>query len=270
MSTQMRTGIIGAIGVLLFLLSARAVEAQEGHDDLDQAIVLFEESEWERAVESFNQLLEAGGLSKSEKSRVRKYLSWSYIMLGQEDKVVGVFKDIVRDDPDFDVDALALDRTDPPLAMVRYFGEALVKVRQEEIWEWKDKLRGTSRQAALLRSVVLPGWGQRYQGYSKRGYIMLGMTAASIAYATIAEKSFQDAQDAYDRAAEGADFDKLHTDYTEKADRADLALGIVGAMWLLNVVDAASQGPNITGPPSGLGLAPARPGGLQVVYVTRF
>ena len=265
-----RVAIFGILGVALCLLAVWPAETQQVHTSLEQTIILFENGEWEQAIESLHHLLKTGGLLKPERSKARKYIGIGYILLKEEEKAVEVFKDLVRDDSDFDMVALAIGGAEPPGEAVRFFGQAVVEVRQEEIREREARLSQTSRRAAMLRSVVLPGLGQRYQGYSKRGYFMLGMTAASIAYATISEKSFQDAQDAYDSAAEGADFDRLHTDYTEKADRADLALGIVGAMWMLNVIDAASQGPNITGPPSGLGLAPARAGGLQVVYVTRF
>ena len=89
-------------------------------------------------------------------------------------------------------------------------------------------------------------------------------------FAVSADLSYRDARDAYDNAGVGADFDKLHAEYSDKADLADLALAVVAAAWLLNVVDAATQGPNITTPPSGLSLAPAPDNGLQVVYRTSF
>ena len=265
-TAKSRHAWLGALLIPWFWAVAPA-EAEDVDAALSQAIQLFQKLEWEQSVAELNRLLDSGELSPGQRTFARKTLAEAHMSLGQDEEAVQVYKQIVGDDRTFNMRSLG---EEPGARVLMNFSQAQWLVREEERRAYEAQLSQTSRRAALLRSVVLPGWGQRYQGYSKRGYFMLGMTTASIAYATIAEKSFQDAQDAYDRAAEGADFDKLHTDYTEKADRADLALGMVGAMWMLNVIDAASQGPNITGPPSGLGLAPARAGGLQVVYVTRF
>jgi hypothetical protein len=184
---------------------------------------------------------------------------------------VEVFKDLVRDDRDFDMIALAIGDEEPNPEAVRYLGQAVMEVRREEFQALDALRRGTSRQSAFVRSAVFPGWGQRYRGYRKRGYMMIGLTAASIAYAVVADNTYRDARDAYDRASEGAEFNNLHTDFTDKSDRADLAIGFVAAAWLLNVIDAASQEANVSGISSGLALAPSSDhDGLQVVYLKRF
>ena len=93
----------------------------------------------------------------------------------------------------------------------------------------------------------MPGLGQRDQGYRGRSWALMGLTGAAVAYAAVADRSYRDARDAYDDAALDDDFDGLWRDYSDKADAADLALGIVGALWALNLVDAAVSGPNLAG-----------------------
>ena len=256
---------------VLCLPAGKPAEAQENNPPLQQAIALFDEGEWEQAIDILDGLLNAGELPRDERSRVRKFIGLGHILLGQEEKAVAVFKDIVREDRAFDMNALARGLAGRPTEAFRLFGQAVLEVRQEEIEAREAQLRLTSRRGALLRSAVLPGWGQRYLGYRNRGYMMLGLAVASISYAAIAEGDYRSARDGYNRATAGADFDRLLNDYATRADRADLALGIVAAVWVLNMVDAATQGPNITVRSSGLALR-QRPAdnGLRVVFWRRF
>jgi tetratricopeptide (TPR) repeat protein len=238
---------------------------------LDAAGSLFEQGDWERAMAALNQLLEAGALSRQERSRARKFVGVGHVLLGEEEKAVEVFKELVRDDPDFGMAELALDDEEHLTAGVRYFGQAILEVRQEELRAYEVRLRQTSRRGAFLRSAVLPGWGQRYQGYRNRGWTMLGMVGASLGYAALAERSYREARDAYDEAPLNADFDALYEDYVDKADRADLALGIFGAVWLVNVIDAATQGPNISRSQVGLKFREtADRRGLQLIFLKAF
>ena len=186
--------------------------------------------------------------------------------MGQEAAALAVYKDILRDDADFDMEDLGMDGEAPPPEAERYLGQASLQVRQEEIRSRQAQLSRTSRPQSLLRSTVLPGWGQRYLGYRNRGYFMLGLTVATIGYAVVADQQYRDAKDAYRGAADGAEFEGLYRDFRDKSNRAELAWGFVGAAWLLNMVDAAAQGPNITRP--NLAVSGAR--GLQVVYRKQF
>ena len=99
---------------------------------------------------------------------------------------------------------------------------------------------------------------------------MMGLAGASVVYAVIADQAFQDAKDKYDDAGLEADFPALWDDYKSKSDTSDLALGIVGAVWALNLLDAAVTGPNLSGLGS-VAVAPTRaPGGIQVALRMEF
>lgn len=270
-----KTRVVLLATAVLGLFPFGPAEAQQRSEALQQAIALVvEEGEWEQGVVALQQLLDAGELSQSNRSEARKFLAVAYMQLGREERAVEAFKAIVRNDPQFDMNALSLDGAEPPAKMVRLFGQAILEVRREEVWAREAELRRTSRAAAFFRSAALPGWGQRYQGYTKRGYIMAGLTVVSVTYAVLADRAYRNARDAYNTAPPDfsqAEFDKLYDDYAKEADRADLALGIVGAVWILNMIDAAIQGPNIPEAQRGLTLrAPHPHGGVQVAYYARF
>ncbi len=240
------------IAAIAAIAAASAIPAWSQDAPLDRAIARFYEGEWEQSIGALNRLLEEATMTSDERSRARKFVALGYILLGRDEDAVGVYKQIVRDDPSFDMDALALEDGETPGEAVRFFGQAILEVRQEEMRAREAQLARTSRRGALLRSAVLPGWGQRYQGYRGRSFVMLGATAVAAIYAISAENSYQTAKDDYDQARPGADFEDLFDEYTRKADQADVALGILGAAWLFNVLDTVFQGPNLERPSGGL------------------
>jgi len=170
----------------------------------------------------------------------------------------------------------------PAVEAIRYLGQAALEVRQQEIKARQALLSRLSRGGSFIRSTVLPGWGQRYQGYNNRGYLMAGMAVASITYAAITQRDYWKAQDRYEKAPEGSPFEDLFDKYENKGDTADLAFSLMGGIWLLNVIDAIIQVPNlalpglavIQGPnlvePGLVLTTPVTHDGLQIVYLTRF
>ena len=258
-----------AVVFACFLLAAFDAVPQEGNGPLQQAIDRFYAGEWEQATRALRDLLEQGHLSRSEAAQARKFIGIGYILLGQEEQAVEVFKELVRENPDFQMQDLAIEGDEPPAQAVRYFGQALLEVRQEELKAWEARLSKEWRRGALLRSAFLPGWGQGYKGYRIRGYVLAGLALSSAGYAVWADLSYRNARDAYEKAPEGSDFESLYDDYQKKADRADLALGAVGVVWGLNLIDAAIQGPNITRSPVSLRIS-ASDGGVVCACVGSF
>jgi hypothetical protein len=198
-------------------------------------------------------------------------MALGHILLGQGEPAVEAFKRLVRQDADFGMTDLGLGGQEPPPEAVRYFGQAILEVRQEEIRAREAQLIKTSRKGALLRAAVVPGWGHYYQGYRGRGFMTLGLAVGSMAFAGWAEATFRKARDEYEQAGIGDDFEKLHKTYKDRADRANLAFGVVGAIWVLNVLEAVAQGPNIARSPGGLALHSMDEGqGVRLVYRREF
>ncbi|MBI4530534.1 MAG: hypothetical protein HY709_03340, partial [Candidatus Latescibacteria bacterium] len=160
-------------------------------------IALSDSGEWEKAVTELNGLLDTGVLSQDEQTMARKVLGLTYISLGQGENAVKVFKEIVRDPLRFDKNVLG--NIVSPEAN-KYLGQAIMAVRLEEIEARKALRSRLSRGGSFIRSTVLPGWGQRYQGYNNRGYLMAGMAVASITYAAITQRDYWKAQDRYEKA----------------------------------------------------------------------
>ena len=238
----------GLIACMAICLCASGVFGQMPDGRLRTAVEQFEAGEQQRAISTLEALLSEDALSPADQSQARKYLGLGYLYQDDSQRAVDVFKDLVGDDPDFTMRDLALSYEDAPSDFaVRYFAQATLQWRQEHLQRQRDRLEETSRGGAFVRSLALPGLGQRYQGYRGRSWALLGLTGASVVYAVLADRSYRDARDAYDDARIGDDFDGLWQDYSDESDAADLALGVVAAVWALNLLDASLSGPNLTG-----------------------
>ncbi|MCG3118291.1 MAG: hypothetical protein ALAOOOJD_00459 [bacterium] len=118
-----------------------------------------------------------------------------------------------------------------------------------------------SRLKATYRSLLFPGWGQRYKGVSGRGMLFTGLVAGAGIGTLVTRSNYQSDRDDLD-AARANYLNSLHQDFaTAQAawtkwqavhrqaqhsyDRYERALLITSSIWALNVIDAffLSPGP---------------------------
>jgi len=111
--------------------------------------------------------------------------------------------------------------------------------------------------ASVYRSLVGPGWGQFYTGHPVHGSVALGTVLASLGFAAWAWVDYAGKDDDLQRfrkhdpatlregesgdgwlaRAEGA-----RSDRNDAATMVGVSLGVVGAVWAANVIDAAVLG----------------------------
>jgi hypothetical protein len=131
-------------------------------------------------------------------------------------------------------------------------------------------LQPISTFKAGYRSLLLPGWGQRYKGANKRGLLFTGLALGAGVGTLVTvldyKSDYDDAQDARDdylrvrtnyEQAQAA-YDKWQSAYetaNDSYDRRQRSLVIAAAVWALNLLDAV--------------LLPPRPGSSQNPDVTR-
>lgn len=265
-------GLLFAAALGALLIAGTGAGAQDTGQQLSAAMDQFESGAWPESMASLEALLAGGGLSPAERITIHKYLGIGYALVRkEEERAVGAFKELLSENPDFDVRDLALRFEEKPSDPVkRLFLQASYEWNQERRQRRRELMERTTRPGAIARSLLLPGLGQRYEGYRGRSWAMVGLTSASVAYAVLADRSFRRARDVYDEAAIDAEFVALWDDYSKKADRADLAMGVVGAVWALSLVDVALSGPNLSGLEA-LEVGPTdSPGGVQLAWRVEF
>ena len=118
-----------------------------------------------------------------------------------------------------------------------------------------------TRFKAAIRSMVFPGWGQRYSDRKGKGMAFLLLSVGASAAYLVADHNFNIKYDRYDRrlheydraVAQGAQHDdlvelsSLLNDAQEEAydieDVRRFTIGVAAAVWGLNVLDALLSSP---------------------------
>jgi hypothetical protein len=137
-----------------------------------------------------------------------------------------------------------------------------------------------TRFKAAVRSLFIPGWGQKYSDQTVKGTIFLGLAVASIAGYFVADHHFntefdrfEAARDEFDEAfASGASYNELQQRLAvleRQQDRAydaedvrRIMIGTVIGVWTLNVIDAFFFTPQEHGSFTVKGIT-VTPGGQQ-------
>ena len=120
----------------------------------------------------------------------------------------------------------------------------------------RQTLGKTTFLGAAGRSLLLPGWGQLYRGHKKRGYGFMGASAALAAIWFVTDMSYRSTYNTYrgtrlsdlrlDQRIAGTDSDVFTQNFERvksRAGRANLALGLLAAVWLSSVLDHLVIGP---------------------------
>lgn len=102
--------------------------------------------------------------------------------------------------------------------------------------------RTITSMGAIWRSTLVPGWGQRYKGETRKGWWLTGAGAALATASIVSAKNASDAKSAYrrvDAGASSATFDRRYND----AVNATVVFNVVGALtagfWAANVAESA-------------------------------
>lgn len=103
---------VAAWALLLSPILYRVAVAETGNPDIDAAIALYEDLEYEQAAAALEIALAKQGLSKQEATEGYRYLALSYLALGDEAKARDAFGRLLDVDPRYE-----LPRTENPRAI---------------------------------------------------------------------------------------------------------------------------------------------------------
>ena len=92
---------------------------------------------------------------------------------------------------------------------------------------------------AVWRSTLVPGWGQRYKGEKKKGWVFTGVAAGLLSASAITGINMVNAQAAYDDAKEGADFDRLNQEQVQATLYFDAVALATAGWWIYGISDSA-------------------------------
>ncbi|MDX1439134.1 MAG: hypothetical protein R3284_04450 [Rubricoccaceae bacterium] len=120
-----------------------------------------------------------------------------------------------------------------------------------------------NRPGAAMRSLVLPGWGQRHKDQRSKGWLLTGLWAASAAASVYAHVQRNSAQEAYLEETDPSLVQDRYDTYSMwHKIRGGLLIG-TAAVWTYAIVDALAV--DTRGSATELTLSPS-PTGLRLQY----
>jgi hypothetical protein len=121
------------------------------------------------------------------------------------------------------------------------------------------------RLGAAWRSMVFPGWGQRYKDEKRKGLVFSGLWLTAVGGTLISHFAYRDAKNRYEAAADPTEIEKHYgsADNWFKA-RNNLAVASIG-VYLCSYLDALlTKVPETFGAGKALGVTPTiRPNSPQ-------
>jgi hypothetical protein len=177
-------------------------------------------------IRTIGDELDAGSVPASERARAHVYMATAFLSLG----------DTLSATPHIEA-AIAI--------------HPCLEPSREAAGEWlplyeRSRPPGTScgsrMTSVTLRSLVIPGWGQRALGRTSASNYFLGSTLVSLAGAAILQTVAGSRYDEYQMSADTSRVASLY-DQAEGFRRGALALGITASgIYIWNVIDAVRAG----------------------------
>lgn len=208
-----------------------------------ESVDLYDDAQYERAVEQLHTVVPLDGIvGRATAASIHKYLAFNYVAMGRQDLARREFQTALRVDPKL---TLGEDAVIAP-KLRRLF----VAIRREAI----TRSRESTLRNTILRSLLVPGWGQVYQGQRIKGYGFIIAQTGLVAGMVFAIRSFNTARDAYvrfnsdealalyNRRRSLEDVNEAlrvrYDRYASSARRANVLIGLSAGVWGLNLIDA--------------------------------
>jgi tetratricopeptide (TPR) repeat protein len=233
--------------LMLVCCAIGSVFAQEVPEDslirmLEAAKAFYNGGEYESAIRELEDALQyLKQLESSDQVEAYKYLAFSYVAFGDNEKAKVQFKKALMLNP-----TLELDPAQVSPKIIKVFEEAKSEMATApppvvEPQPPVSPVRKTSMFGALWRSCLLPGWGQKYKGESSKGSkIMLaagvtfGVSVVSITLMEVSHSAYLDVP-----PGNTGEMDDKYKMYRFWSNAAFFSTVSFGAVYLYNIYDAA-------------------------------
>jgi len=210
---------------------------------LVEAIFQYDEAEYTKSIERLITILPVERyISSNLASEIHKYLAFNFVAQRKRKLAQQEFQTALKFNPNL---TLGDDASVAP------------KIRRTYLTIKDNTIQRSSRNAqigTILRSLVLPGWGQIHRGNRLRGYGYLSMQTGLLTGSILSLRSYSQARDAYGRfgATDAVtiynrqddinevktELNHLYNNYQSKGQRANVFIGLLATVWAVNVVDA--------------------------------
>ena len=208
----------------------------------------FRDFEYSRVIQLSDRILAQNlVLSTSEEIEIRRMRAISFYSLDDIQSCLIESLEILKIDKDYQ-----LDPVQNPPKIVSFFNEVKanfvrsVPLPADTVQVPVDSLnlilRGFDRgekttRAAILRSALLPGWGQLQRGYSTRGWLLIAASAGLAGSSIWAWRHTVSKERAYLNAVRQPQIQSTYSDYNDAYRLRNLLLSASAAVWLYAQLD---------------------------------
>jgi tetratricopeptide (TPR) repeat protein len=211
-----RNVILALLCVAVSICIAQEVPADSLVRMLEQAKMYYNNGEYEHAIQELEDALQfLKQLTQSDQVEAYKYLAFSYVAFGENEKAKQQFKKALTLDPNLELDPATVSPK-----IIKVFEEAKAEIVVEPPEKPVPPVqppvakKEISTFQATWRSCLIPGWGQMYKGQGGKGTrlmllggVTLGAAVLSSMVRANAHEEYLDApaddpwamQDAYDK-----------------------------------------------------------------------
>lgn len=153
-------------------------------------------------------------ISTTDRAILHKFLGIVYIIQGRENDGRFEFRRWLNLDPSGHIDSFAYP---PPI--IRVFEEAKSLVENEPVFQSDPPAKWKPGRDQVLKSLLVPGWGQYIQGKKNKGFTFLALQSFTIAGWVVCEHNLEIENRRYHLETEPERFDELY----DKANRWNYA-----------------------------------------------
>lgn len=224
--------------------------AQEVPDDslvrmLEAAKVYYNSGEYENAINELENALQyLKQLEQGDQVEAYKYLAFSYVAFGDNEKAKAQFKKALTLNPD-----LELDPTVVSPKIIKVFEEAKSEMASVSPPppppiiepEPAPPTKQPSTLGALWRSCLLPGWGQKFKGERKKGSQLMIAAGVTFGLSAVSITLMEVSHDAYLNVPPGntGEMDDKFKMYRFWSNAAFFSAVSFGVVYLYNIYDVA-------------------------------
>ncbi|MCZ6634141.1 MAG: DUF5683 domain-containing protein [bacterium] len=247
--------ILGFLVLFLWTLTPFADEIPDSA--LEAAAGAYDAGDFDQAVRQLENLPgllgivpKLDGIRKKTRAQIFLDLGRIYLAAGDTGKARVALSHVFALDSSAKEGLLDLRKDRPYEETLKFL--SVLKRKQKQL-----ELNATSKWQALVRSALVPGWGQIYRGHKTRGYVVLGVAAALTVNWLTARQAYQSALQDYQRtslddlqlsvrqgtSSDLSPFAERFERTQSRADRANLALSMLVGIWLAGVTDSVVIGP---------------------------
>lgn len=163
----------------------------------------------------------------------------AFYSLGDSRNAVNNYLEILRRQPDFQFDPL---RTSPKI--IDYFtgirGNFLERQSAADTSSAIPTVTTITQpfpRGAMMRSLLLPGWGQLHQENKTKGWILTTLSVASLSGALYFTMDTRDKEDQYLAITDPTRFDAAYNDYNAAYKKRNMLFTAFSLVWFYSQID---------------------------------